>query len=371
MAIFVNHLIDGGAARVAVNLARAWSEQGRRVTILTSDSGEHPPFYELDPRVAHLPLGLRSDSSNILDASWSNIWRLIRLRRALKAIRPDILVSFLDRNNVLSLLASRGMSGLPVIVSERTDPSGRSIGRAWNGLRRLAYPWADCVVVQTTHALNFFSRAVRSKGRVIPNPVVLPPADPEPGPRGPRRVAITLGRLSKVKGHDMLIQAFAAIAGDFPDWDLAIYGEGPERRALEGEIQSYGLGDRILLKGATEQVGGCLRAADLFVFPSRTEGFPNALAEAMACGLPVVSFDCESGPSELIRDGSNGLLVPPQDVPAFSRSMARLMASPEERTRMGAAARDVLERFSEDRVMEMWESAIQAAIRARGIRSAS
>jgi glycosyltransferase involved in cell wall biosynthesis len=309
-----------------------------------------------------------ADSQNALQASLINTSRVLRLRRALKELRPDVLVSFLDRNNVLSLLASRGLDGMPVIVSERTDPNARSIGRAWEFMRRMVYPWADCVVVQSAHALTYFPPQVQAKGRVIPNPVVLPPSGPEAA-RGPRRRVVTLGRLSKVKGHDMLIDAFAAVAGAFPDWDLAIVGEGPERKSLERAIRTRGLKDRVQLPGATEQVGDCLRAADLFVLPSRAEGFPNALAEAMACGLPVVSFDCHSGPSELIRDGVDGLLVPPADVTGLARAMARLMGSAPERAALGAAATDVLARFSEVRVMEQWESAIQSAMQANGRRA--
>jgi len=131
ITIYVNHLVDGGAARVAVHLSRAWSAMGRKVTILTTDGGETPPCYELDPRVTHVPLGLQSDSRNALQAAFHNLSRVLHLRRALKAARPDVLVSFLDRNNVLCLLATRGLGGLPVLVSERTDPSARSIGRTW------------------------------------------------------------------------------------------------------------------------------------------------------------------------------------------------------------------------------------------------
>ncbi|NTV73600.1 MAG: glycosyltransferase family 4 protein [Holophaga sp.] len=367
MAIFVNHLADGGAARVAVNLARAWSDRGRQVTILTSDKGECPPFYELDSRVRHLPMGLQYNSRNPLEAFFFNIFRVLRLRSVLKRVRPDVVISFLDRNNILCLLATCCLRRMPVVVSERTDPGARSIGLTWERLRHLVYPWADCVVVQSEHALAYFPPAVRAKGWVIPNPVILPPPGPAPSPeRGSRRLVVTLGRLNRVKGHDLLIEAFAQLSDAFPDWDVAIYGEGPERTALEQDIRQRGLEDRIFLRGATEQVGSTLRQADLFVFPSRAEGFPNALAEAMACGLPVVSFNCHSGPAELIEDGRNGVLVPPLDVPAMARAMARLMASPEERAALGEAATDVLTRFSELRVLEQWESAIQSAVQANG-----
>ncbi len=367
VTLVVNQLYAGGAARVAVNLSRAWAEMGRTVTILTTDNGEVPPSFPLHPSVAHRPLGLMHNSRNPLEGLWLNLGRLARLRRAIADTRPDVLISFLDKNNILSLLAGRTLPRIPTLVSERTDPSERTIGWPWEWLRRWTYPMADCLVVQTLHAKGFFSPAVQARTRVIPNPVILPPPGPAlEGPPG-RHHLTTLGRMDPVKGHEMLIDAFAAIEGRFPDWDLVIHGDGPTRRAMEAKVRNLGLETRIRFPGATFEVGARLREADVFVLTSRAEGFPNSLAEAMACGLPVVSFDCRSGPSELIRDGVDGLLVPPLDVPALSAALARLMADPGLRARLGAAAPDVLQRFSESSVLAQWESAIQLAVlTARG-----
>lgn len=364
ITLVVNHLLDGGAARVAVHLSQAWADMGRKVTILTTDGGQNPPIYALHPEVVHIPLDMREDSGNLLTAVGHNLRRLTKLRRAIRGSRPELLISFLDRNNVMCLLAARTLPRIPTIVSERTDPHGRPIGRAWEALRRLTYPWAECLVTQSGHALDYFSRTVQAKGRVIPNPVYLLPAgNPSKGTH-PRPLVITLGRLQKVKGHDQLIDAFALIAGDFPSWDLCIHGEGPERDALKAQVHAHGLDGRIAIERNITDVGSRLREADLFVLPSRVEGFPNALAEAMACGLPVISFDCHSGPAELIREGVDGVLVPPQDVPALSQAMARLMSSPAERASLGAKAPDVLTRFSPISVLDRWESAIQSAIHA-------
>jgi len=348
---------------VAAHLSAAWAERGRAVTLLTTDDGREGSFFELHPAVRHRPLGLRSVSRHPLQALTSNFRRLGILRRAFQVEHPDFIISFLDSNNVMCLLATRGLPRVPTVISERTDPSARSIGFAWEFLRRWTYPWADCLVTQSAHALGYFSPEVQARGRVIPNPV-LPLARMEgrsPGTRGPRRLVTTLGRLNRVKGHDLLVEAFASLAPEFPDWDLAIHGEGSERPALEARIRALGLTSRIQLPGATTQVAARLQEADLFVLPSRTEGFPNALAEAMACGLPVVSFDCRSGPSELIRPGVDGVLVPPEDVPGLARAMAGLMGDPAERARLSVQAPEVLNRFSLNRVLELWESALQFA----------
>jgi glycosyltransferase involved in cell wall biosynthesis len=364
ITLYLNHLLNGGAARVAAYLSQAWAEQGRSVTLLTNDDGSQKPHFPLHPEVSHWPLALRAESSYALQAVANNFWRLLRLRRAILESRPDVVISFLDGNNVLCLIATCGPRHFSVIVSERTDPHGRDIGQFWENLRRLTYPWANCLVTQSQHALSYFSSGVQRKGVVVPNPVLLPAGFDRASTSKPkeRKLLLTLGSLRVVKGHDLLIDAFSTLANSFPDWDLAIYGEGPERGRLQERISGYGLSHRIHMPGHVADVGRVLATADLFVMPSRAEGFPNALAEAMACGLPVVSFDCHSGPSELIRPGIDGVLVPPRDVPALTESLSRLMADSFERDRLASRAPDVLERFSLDRILERWESILINAI---------
>jgi glycosyltransferase involved in cell wall biosynthesis len=333
---------------------------GRKVTILTMDDGKRPAIYALHPDVVHVPLDLAENSGNLLTATLNNLHRLVRLRRAIQVSRPELLVSFLDTTNIMCLLATRALPRLPIIISERTDPHGRSIGSVWEALRRLTYPWADCLVTQTQQAMDFFPARARSRGRGIPNPVTRPGTGDEPsGPHDRHRI-LTLGRLHKVKGHDQLIDAFALIAVRFPDWDLHIYGDGRERNSLDARIRERGLDGRVFIGRTNPEVGNLLRQADLFVLPSRVEGFPNALAEAMASGLPVISFDCASGPADLIRQDLDGLLVPPGDVPALAQAMARLMADPADRARLAARAPEVLTRYSEARVLELWESAMRS-----------
>jgi len=361
ITLFLDDLLGGGAARVASYLTWAWAEAGRTVTILTLDEGALPPFFPLHPSIIHRPLNTRRPSRNLLEAIVRNGSNLTQLRRAISDSQPDVLVSFLSENNVKALLATRGLRRIPIIISERTDPHGRSIGFVWENLRRLTYSWSDVLVVQTQHALQYFAPKVRTKGVVIPNPVLPGAAHSHAcdDPPHTRFTVVTFGSLRAVKGHDMLIEAFRRVASAFPDWDLRIFGEGQDRNALQAQIQACGLAERIFLPGHISLEH--LPEADLFVLPSRAEGFPNALAEAMARGLPVISFDCLSGPLELIRDGLDGILVPPEDIEALSGAMARLMAAPEERARLAARAPEVVERFSLERILELWEGALQSA----------
>jgi glycosyltransferase involved in cell wall biosynthesis len=265
----------------------------------------------------------------------------------------------MDSTNVLTILASRGL-GIPVIISERVDPRQHAIGLAWNTLRSLLYRRADALVVQSP-ALRDWAREVAEDERVhvIPNPVN--PAingSAAARRRGSGHTVVAMGRLERQKGFDLLIEAFARCAGPHPEWSLVILGEGAERANLESLIAAMDLQDRVRLAGKMPDPGPTLGQADLFVLSSRFEGFPNALIEAMTCKLAVISMDCPSGPRDIIHDGVDGLLIPPEDVNALAKGMDHLMSNPLERQRLGANAMEVAERFSIEKVMSMWDELV-------------
>jgi glycosyltransferase involved in cell wall biosynthesis len=270
----------------------------------------------------------------------------------------------MDRTNVLALLATAGAS-TPIIVSERNCPMMHRAGKAWAAMRRWLYPRADCVVVQSRDSLGYFSPAVRGRARVIPNPVFPPARDAGAvAESGGGRKLIAMGRLDDQKGFDLLIRAFARVAGARPEWSLEIWGEGARRPELERLACELGLSGRVRLPGITRQPGARMAEADLFVLSSRYEGFPNVLCEAMAVGLAPVAFNCPTGPSDIIRDGVDGVLVPPADVPALASVLARLMGDEAERRRLAARAPEVVERFGIGRIMSLWDEAIGAVVPA-------
>jgi glycosyltransferase involved in cell wall biosynthesis len=155
--------------------------------------------------------------------------------------------------------------------------------------------------------------------------------------------------------------AFAQLKERHPNWNLTILGEGPLRQVLESLRDQLGLTSRVFLLGYVRDTYYYLKKADLFVMCSRFEGFPNALCEAMACGIPVISTDCPSGPREIIRSGENGLLVQPEDVNALALAMDSLMSDEKERKRLGSRAVEVIERFSLEKIMRMWEEVLDAS----------
>ncbi|GAC1464416.1 MAG: glycosyltransferase family 4 protein [Chloroflexota bacterium] len=358
-------LTAGGAERVLTTMANAWAGRGWNVTVLPLDDGVEPPFYDLAPAVHLRPLDLAARSSHVLQAICNNVRRAWRLRRAIGQCSPDVVIGIMDRTSVLTLLAMAG-TGVPVVAYEHSDPAFQHIGRAWEVLRNRAYRRAAQVVVQTEKAKTFYPPAIRARTRVIPNPIAVSEDRATGAPDGESerhdKVVIAMGRLVPLKGFDLLVQAFARVSPAHPEWRLEIWGEGPDRAALETMFVDLNLTGRACLAGRTHEPFSKLRAADLFVLSSRSEGFSNVLCEAMACGLPVVSFDCPNGPRAIVRHGVDGLLVPPENVPALAHAMDTLMTDGSERHRLAQAGREVLLRFGVAPVMAQWDRLLEDLI---------
>jgi GalNAc-alpha-(1->4)-GalNAc-alpha-(1->3)-diNAcBac-PP-undecaprenol alpha-1,4-N-acetyl-D-galactosaminyltransferase len=361
LTLVISSLQAGGAERVLSRMASYWAARGHDVEIVTYDRPDARPFYPLHADVRVRGLDLLRDSRHPLDAMWNTAVRVRRLRREIVRHRPDAVISFVHQVNVVTLMATRGL-GLPVIVSERADPAQVRLAVPWVALRRWTYRHASRVVMQTPDAAAYFDDP-RIRITVIGNPVApAPPQVPiESGEygsvdNGPEaRYWITgVGRLVPQKGFDLLLQAFARIAPSHPSWALRIVGDGRERAALTELARTLGLADRVEFTGRVDNVFPLLAAADLFVLSSRFEGFPNVLGEAMAAGLPVIAFDCPSGPSALIRHEIDGVLVPVEDVAGLAAAMDRLIANP------AARAPEVVERYSETAIMNRWEELLRS-----------
>lgn len=360
LAFFIHSLSSGGAERVTANLANYWADKGGGVSIITL-ADVKKDFYRLDERVERIALNLTADSGNPLTAIVANLRRIVALRRELKRVQPDIAVGMMTTANVLLAFAARG---LPIVTigSERIHPPMLPLGRAWEWLRRLGYGYLQALVVLTQESCDWVRQHTRARTvAVIPNAVNWPLAmhapvmPPEEYLVSGRRVLISVGRLDTQKGFDLLIDAFTGIASPAPDWDLVILGEGAQQEALMLQIKDQGLKQRIRLPGRVGNIADWYNAADLYVMSSRFEGFPNTLVEAMAHGLPAVSFDCDTGPRDIIRHEVDGLLVENGNVEALTLALHRLMTDRSIRQQFAVRAVEVRGRFSMEKVTGMWE----------------
>jgi len=365
LTLVIYSLSAGGAERVMSTMANYWAGKGWPVTLMTFEDGRQAPFYNLHPAIILRPLGIAGKSSNVIQGLKNNFRRFFALRRAIQSSAPEAVVSFMSRTNVLVLLATLGLN-FPVIISERGVPSSRSIGSVWERLRRRVYGRSSCLVVQSQEVLKYFSEEPKLCARVIPNPVVAinghESGSTGNGLRKTERVLMSMGRLLDIKGYDLLLQAFSGIAPNHPDWSLVIWGEGPQRASLEKLRDDLKLQERVEFPGLTKVPHEKMKHADLFILSSRHEGFPNVICEALATGLPVISFDCPCGPKEIIRQNIDGILVPPEDTKALAAAMDRLMGDDEERNRLAKRGPEVFERFGLEKVMGMWEEILTSSL---------
>ena len=366
IALVISALGAGGAERVIIGLASAWAARGFEVTLITFEPPGTPPYYEIDARVALRQLGVASAARPLWRAAVQGVRRVRALRRALRTAAPDVVISFLAKINVLTVLATRGLA-LPVIVSERNNPERQRFRATWRWLRSRLYGVAHCVVTPSRGVLATFPEAIRARGRVIPNPVDL---QAPPRRRTDTRRLVAVGRLVHQKGFDLLLRAFAKIAPEHPEWSLTIWGEGELRASLESLCAELGVDRQVQMPGLTDQPGQWAAAADVFVLSSRYESFGNVITEAMVAGLPVVAFDCPWGPGEILRDGEDGLLVPPEDVDALAATLRRLIGDPGLRRRLGEAGARNVRRFQREAIVAEWDALIADAI-ASGPRAAA
>jgi glycosyltransferase involved in cell wall biosynthesis len=360
LTLVVPSLALGGAERVVARMANHWAAAGDAVTVITLSATE-TDTYTLDARVARMALGLMRHSTGPVRGAINNFIRIRRLRAAILESQPEVVISFTDRMNVVTMSACRSLP-VDTVISERIDPSQQPFGRRWSWLRRRVYPLARALVVQTETVRKQMEPIMRGRPiYVIPNAVDAPLAAQtarEPRPTDGSLQLAAMGRLAHQKGFDLLIDAFARAADGHPNWSLTILGEGPERRRLEEQINERGLDGRVRLCGWVPEPTTVLRNCDAFVLSSRFEGFPNALLEAMALGLPAISFDCPSGPSEIVRREVDGLLVPAEDIVALAAAINRLLSDDRLRNRLGAEAVRVAERFSSERYYARWDAVL-------------
>jgi len=346
----ISSLGCGGAERALSILSEQFQRQGHRITVVTLASSRKD-FFALAPGISRIELDMQRPSSGAFNAVSNNVARCAALRRVYRQEKPDVVVAFMSKPGILGTLASIG-TGIPVIIAEHNDPRQQKLGFFWRSIQKIAYRYADELVFLTEELASYAKeRYGREEVVVIPNPVVAPEFG-EPEINLPGRFIAGMGRLVGLKGFDRLIKAYAKL--DRQDVMLVILGDGPDRIALSKLADDLGVGSRVILPGNVRSPQSILRCAELYVLPSRTEAFPMALVEAMACSTAPVSFDCQSGPAEIISDGDNGVLVPEGDIDALAEAMAVLLCDQKLRQHIARNAGMVVSRFDVGAVTNRW-----------------
>ena len=360
-------LPSGGAERVMSVMANYWAERKWDIKLLTIEN-RAGDFYELNPAIDRINLELGEDAHSFLDGIKNNYHHIKAIRKVYKQHQPDCIISFMDTTNILAILAATGIN-IPVIVSERINPNAFSIGTAWNKLRSWVYPHTSSLVVQTDDIADWGRKFIDpAKVDIIPNPVWINDSDLEADSNtldlpmlinDDTFLIFAMGRLNHQKGFDTLIKAFKQSNLVNQNSHLIILGEGELRFELEQLISEQELEQNVHLPGRVAKPHPLIKNADIFVLSSRYEGFPNVLVEAMAIGCAVISTDCPSGPSVIIEDEVNGLLVPVDDVNLLADKLKDLFKDSAKREILSRNAIKVRETYSIESVMGQWESVIK------------
>lgn len=366
----------GGTIRTVFNQANALCAN-HDVEIASVYRTAEAPILPLDPRVRLVSLtDWRDDGARWTDEAGANSrwWRKTRRLRNRMAHGNDGRYKRWDP--VLDAKLIRYMRSQPDGVLVTTRPALNLMSARWAPRRLIrvgqdhmnfgsyrpgaqaamirAYPRLDAVSVLTRADFEAYRAALGDSVRVVRVPNGIPPHHGVPGGERDRTV-VAAGRLVRQKGFDLLIEAFAPVHERHPEWRLDIFGGGPLRAELSALIQQRGLAGAVRLRGLSRNLDDELARASIFALSSRKEGLPMVLLEAMSSGLPVVSFDCPTGPADVVDDGVNGLLVPAEDVPGLSAGLNRVIEDDAERAAMGAAAATTAAAYETPVIAAQWE----------------
>ena len=340
---------NGGAERVLSTLSNHFIKTNE-VTIVTFKNDES--YYELDKNIIVKSIDSDTYSKNIFIAAINNIKKIKKITKILKLTNPDVVISFMTTSNILATISCK-IIGKPIVISERTNYDVL-YSKFWQIIRKLIYPFSSYLVVQSNYDLNRYNFVKKIK--VIYNPLFFKDRIAN---KKRQNFILAVGRLDRLKGFDMLIEAYSSLD---TDWKLKIVGEGNERINIEKLIADKKLEDRVILLGRKSNLISYYQEASLFVLSSRQEGFPNVLCEAMACGCPSVAFDCNTGPSNMIEDGLNGLLVEDQNIDKLALAMQKLINDKKFRDKLSLNGKMIKDSFDIENIASQWMKVINKIV---------
>lgn len=363
----------GGLDRVMSYKMNWLAQHGHEVHLITYEQGNHPISFPLDERIEHVDVNVRFFTRHG-GGLVKRVRQFFQMRKTFRnrvynkvaEIDPDVIVTLTDSYTLLDILQKIPGRALRVIEShvERNGFQKRNDFEGRFGLYQMASLYdryitrqikrADCLVALTQHDADAWPEM--KSVRVIPNPLSFMPD---------RRASLTnkriisVGRLEPQKGYDILIDVWKEVSMKHPDWSLYIYGDGTWRNSLEQKSEGCGVSDSMHWEHATPEIFDRYLESSIYVMSSRYEGFGLVLTEAMSCGVPCVSFDCPYGPSDIIKDGVDGLLVPLEDIDAMADAICRLIEDESLRKKMGENALSNVRRYAPESIMQEWVKLFQ------------
>lgn len=361
IAFYIGSLHKGGAERVFVNLAEFFLREGYRVTMVTQYQYPGEEEYALPEGAKRVLSDLNPDE--IDNSRIVNFFRRInKLHKIWKKEQPNLVLSCIGKNNFMTVVTTMLTRTRPV-VSVVGEAKEEYPSRLMRILANVLFPFASGVILQTERSKFFFSKSVRIKAVILPNS--LNPDFIKPRYAGEREKRIVaVGRLDANKNHEMMIRAFASLKDKYPEYTLTIYGEGELHGYLEELADKLGISERVFLPGVIPDVAAQIEKAALFLLTSYSEGVSNALIEALATGLPVISTDVPSGGTvELMTDGVNGLIITTGDQQALEKAMDRLLSDPVYAEQLGREAAKIQERLAPERVNRLWQEYFEKIMR--------
>jgi len=345
----INDLGPGGAEKVLVNIANNFIKRGYSVSVILFSNEE--VFYKVDKSIKLIYIHYSLITIPIIKYFNTVITIVNSLVKAFKHEDPDIIISFNTVTNIYSTIAAR-IARKKIIVSEHTNYD-RNSSDIIGYTRRIVYPLSNAVVVLTNHDYEKYN--FHKNVYVIPNPLIL---ENKYQSISRKKIILGVGRLIDLKGFDLLIQAFSKVNAN--EWKMIILGVGPKKKELKELVTKFNLDDKIQFLGVTKEIEQYYKSASIFVLPSRTEGFPNALCEAMGYGCACVAFDCLTGPRDIINDGVDGILVKPENITDLTCAIQKLVDNPELRLSFGSKAKNIVKRLDINILSKKWVNIIDS-----------
>lgn len=357
IAIVISDMGSGGAQKIVSSLIGYLIDQGHTLTLITLDDGKSD-FFKAPEQCARIALDLQQNSTGKLSGIFANLKRIRTLRRAIKKTNCDTVISFIAPTNILTILATRFLN-VKVIISERNDPARQSYGRFWDWAREKTYRYADMVSANSKNAIEHLNNYVpKDKLFFIPNHLNKAEQPYIVKQNNKAKVILSVGRLHHQKAMDTLIKAFAEFHKSNQDWHLKILGQGSLENELKELSASLNLDEAIQFEGVSDNPYEYYKEASVFALASRHEGTPNALLEAMSCGVcPVISNACTEALA-YIENKKSGIVFPVDDVSALANALDSICNDLPARQEYADQAMKNVEALNAEHTLKEWDKLI-------------